>query len=186
MPVYTKRAHPAGIPTRDHFHHSREGIIQRRGNTKVSPLDTNKPVEGVNFRWPPRLPVVVHGRMNISNLLGPPYHVIGHILGEGNLQPRGHRHHFPHNPWNQVQHVRVIQRRGHTIIDDDGQRIKHAVPTHLFPFRPPNIIRDRAGNAGLPKQFHNLLHPRARIPHQLANGHLASGIMINHPGLGDS
>src|SRR5688572_10905260 len=83
------------------------------------------------------------------------------------------------------QHLRVIQRLGHAVVDDDGERVEDAVPAHLLPFASANILHYLTGKASLSEELDDLEYAFALMPHQFSDGHRSTLVMLDHAGLDD-
>ena len=79
----------------------------------------------------------------------------------------------------------MFQRLRHLVIDNDGERVEDAVPTHLLPFAFPHIVRELTGNPRLLEDLRNGQQARALVPHHLTDGHSPLFVMINHAGRRD-
>ncbi len=178
-PVDPHDARPGFFLLGDRLDHGRERLVDRSGDTECAALVDDVAVQVSNLRLPPGLPVVVHRRVDIANLLRPFHDALRHVRRQRHLQRRGHRRDLADDLTDDSHHLRMVERFRHLVVDQHRDRVKHAVPAHLLPLAPANVFRQLAGNPRCGEQIANLQQPPALMPHEFADGHGALLIVIN-------
>ena len=120
--------------------------------------------------------------MDITNLLGPLYHLVGDVLRQRYLEPCCDRRDLPDNVMNDSQHFRVIECLRHAVVDDHRERVEGAVPTHLLPFVATNILHNLARQACLLEEVGDQTYPQALVSHQLSDRERPAFVMLDDPG----
>jgi len=150
--------------------HGGQRFVHGRGDAQFPALIDDIPVQIADLCPPAGFPIVVHRGMDVTNLLRPLHDPIRHVRGQRHFQRRRDRRDLTDDLADDARHFRMIQRLRDLVVDQNGDRIEDAIPTHLLPLAPPNILGQLTRHARRREKIANAQKPVAFVSHQLADG----------------